>query len=202
MQKQLRQNTGRLPISLPHPHANAQNKPNPPYRWRLAGFSSPKYAKRTQSPYGHGMPCPKYAKRTQIPQANSQSPKPNSQNMRNERNSTKPTANRQSPTPKNTKRTQSPPPIYNIQYTIPLPNSTRPTAKSQQQTANICETNPIPTRFGFPPTHPGMQLRETNPIPVRTRHAVPLPRETNPILTIQVHPNSLPLKHLYQFKPD
>ena len=67
---------------------------------------------------------------------------------------------------------------------------------------NLQSPAPIPTRFGFPRTHPGMQLRETNPIPVGARHAVPLPRETNPILTIQIHPNSLSIKHLYQYEPD
>ncbi len=52
--------------SLAHDQ-NMRNEPNLPSRWRLAGFSSTNYAKRTQSQYGHGMPCPKNTKRTQLP---------------------------------------------------------------------------------------------------------------------------------------
>ena len=127
----------------PRPPRDAimRNKPNFPYRWRLAGF-----------------PIPKHAKRTQFHKANRQKPTANSQKMRNE------------------------------------PNSTRPTAKSQQPPAKKCKTNPI---YPPPPSHrpkyakrtqftarPHPNYAKRTQFPYRWRLAsFPMPKyvKTNPI---------------------
>ncbi len=85
--------------------------------------------------------------------------------MRNEPNSPTPTANRQHPKAKKCE-------------TNPIPPTQQPIAKTQhpKNAKRTQSTVPPPSR---PLSHP--PLCETNPIPVRARHAVPLPRETNPI---------------------
>ncbi len=108
--------------STPQPHPNTRNKPNlrtgirhrrtvpqfretnpiSTYRWRLAGFSSPNYAKQTQ-----------FAP-----------PPPSPRTKKHETNPISTAADRWKT--KNAKQTQFAPPstIHNIQYTIPWPNPT------------------------------------------------------------------------------
>ncbi len=92
---------------------------------------------------------PKNAKRTQFTQANSQSPKANSQKMQNEPNFSIPSV---PPPPISAKRTQFRPPTTRptTQKYETNPISARPTAKSKQPTAKKCETNPI---SAYPASH-------------------------------------------------
>ena len=132
------------------------------------------YAKRTQSQYGHGMPCPKNAKRTQS------------------------TVSPPAHTPKCAKRTQFTSPHQTHEpYTRNEPNLPHPTVPSTQK----CETNPIYPTATIPTTqmrktnpiyacpslaHDPNMRNEPNyssgrKSPVRARHAVPLKCKTNPI---------------------
>ncbi len=127
-----------------------------------------KNTKRTQSPYGHGMPCPHFAKRTQFHKANWQKPTANSQNMRNEPNLT-PANLRNEPNsripsvpthPKNTKRTQ---------FTVPL--------KSRRHSdPTLRETNPIYRTAGVSPAFQSPIMRNEPNLPYRWRLAgIPIP---------------------------
>ncbi len=172
-----------------HPYGHGPGAPGCPYLAKRTQFHPgatgprPKNAKRTQFTVplaSRRLFQPDYAKQTQSPQANCQSPKPNSQKTRNE-------PNLPPQQPKNAKRTQfhkanCQKPTAKSQKTRNEPNSTRPTAKSQQPKAKKCETNPISHRW-----HP--RLCETNPISHRWH---PRLCETNPIYRTPAIPPAFP----------
>ncbi len=150
------QNEPNLPLPQPGPRSNiCKTNPISAYRWRLAGFPSPKKSKRTQfatrggpvedqkmqnkpnPPYGHGPGapgCPKYAKQTLF-----------AAKMQNEPNYHVPLASRRPPRGHLCETNPIYQTIYNIQSTIcsiqPLPPQ-RPSSQRRRHKGHAMSAFP------------------------------------------------------------